>query len=157
MKIFIAFLLLSSSAFAASPKTEKLVLAEYKLSVYFSPSPYTETVSVLEDGTMVKSVHYSRQNKADTKVVFGKLNAEATKTLSALTLAVDSNEPLVDANEGQPVCMDAPSSQITVTQGDNLVVTQRNFSCHTSEMDSGVAIKINSTMEAVVTLSNLVK
>lgn len=147
----IAALFMSISAHAA----EELVKYEYNAG--FSIRPGSETVTLTADGKVIlKSKYLNRQTGQyeTTVAVVARLNPDRVTAIKGLLPQIKESD-LINQNEGEPMCTDAPSSQLRVVEGNRNVTFGRYASCHTWKNEQPPAVQLKNVMDGLVELSRI--
>ena len=95
----------------------------------FSPDPSTKTLYVDITGRVILNVKSYRTNQV-TVANLAQLSNEALQNLTAKVNALSLDLKLVDLSEGQPMCMDAPSTEVIATVQNRDLTIHRQAGCH---------------------------
>lgn len=142
----------SSSPILNSPTP----VAQYRLNVPFAPETGSETVTIMDDGTVVHKAYFRNHSN----VVTININ-ETIATLDLARLAVLVSKAstilasdLVDPNAGQPPCLDAPTKAYTVFQNGVEVEIETLYGCHHAENVTEEARTIATVLKGLVALAH---
>ena len=128
------------------------ILIKYVINSGFSPNPTIQTVYVDQIGRVVNTVKVLRTGQVKTAML-AELTADGLKSLNEKINSIPADAILVDANEGEPRCTDAPSSTISVRlKGQDVPVFQR-AGCHNLAVETGRANELRDIMFGLISLT----
>ncbi len=120
----------------------------------FVPVPALKTVYVDVTGRVISTVQVYRNGLSAPKVtVLAQLTAEALKNLKEVTGAIKADAKLVDLNEGEPMCTDAPSTEVAVVINGKDVVVHNTSGCHEFSIQDYRAQMLKQLMEGFQNLT----
>lgn len=120
----------------------------------FAPVPALKTIYVDVTGRVISTVQVYRNGLSTPKVtVLAQLTAEALKNLKEVTGAIKGNAKLVDLNEGEPMCTDAPSTEVSVAVNGKDVVVHSTSGCHEFSIQDYRAQMLKELMEGFQNLT----
>jgi hypothetical protein len=126
-----------------------------KLEQYsgFAPVPSQKTIYIDVTGRVISSVKEFRTSKVTTKNL-AQLSNESLSNLKLVVseVAAQAGE-LVDLNSGEPMCMDAPSSALSVVVDGEDVALRRIENCHTMSIQDYRAERLSQLLEGFQTLA----
>lgn len=128
------------------------ILVKYVLNSGFSPNPTIQTLYVDKVGRVVNTVKVLRTGQVKTTVV-AELTADGLKNLKDTVASVPVDAKLVDANEGEPRCTDAPSSAISVRVENQDVVVFQRAGCHNFSVETSSAYELRDLMQGLLSLT----
>ena len=118
----------------------------------FSPNPGSRTLYVDVTGRIINVNHTFRDNKTTTTNL-GQMSAAALKNLSDKVAAIHAHATLVDEKAGEPMCTDAPSSDVVVTVNNQDVSIHRHAGCHEFSLENNEDYALTALMEGLQTLA----
>ena len=128
------------------------ILVKYVIGSGFSPNPTLQTLYVDQIGRVVNTVKVLRTGQVKTTVL-AELTADGLKNLNEKINDIPADAKMVDANEGEPSCMDAPTSTISVrVQNRDVAVFQRT-GCHNLINETSSAYELRDMMFGFISLS----
>lgn len=128
------------------------VLVKYVISSGFSRNPTVQTLYVDKIGRVVNSVKVLRTGEVKTATV-AELTAEGLKNLQDTVNNITADAKLVDANDGEPRCTDAPSSAISVRVENRDVVVFSRAGCHNYSVETSAAYELRNLMQGLLSLT----
>lgn len=128
------------------------ILAKYVIASGFSPNPTIQTLYVDQIGRVVNSVKVVRTGQVKTTVL-AELTADGLKNLNAKINSIEAEAKMVDANEGEPSCMDAPTSTISVRVKNKDVAVFQRTGCHNLIVETSAAYDLRDMMFGFISLS----
>ena len=129
------------------------VLVKYVIGSGFSPNPTVQTLYVDQIGRVINSVKVVRTGQVKT-VLLAELTAEGLKNLNEKIATIPVDVKLVDANEGEPSCMDAPSSTVSVRIKNQDVTVYQRTGCHNLTAETGRAYELHALMLGLLSLTH---
>lgn len=128
------------------------IVIKYVIGSGFSPNPTLQNLYIDKIGRVINSVKVLKTNLVTTTQV-AQLSPEALKNLNEKIVSIPVTAKLVDANEGEPRCMDAPTSTISVVvQNHDVPVFQRS-GCHNLTTEEGSSSELRELMMAFLGLT----
>ncbi len=127
------------------------ILVKYVIASGFSPNPTIQTLSVDQVGRIVNSVKVVRTGQVKTTVL-AELTAEGLKHLNEKINSIEVDAKMVDANEGEPSCMDAPTSTISVRVKNRDVAVFQRTGCHNLIVETSTAYNLRDIMFGFISL-----
>lgn len=127
------------------------ILIKLQQNTGFAPVPFTKTLYVDVTGRVISSTQNFRSDKA-VVVNIATLSAEALKNLNELVSGIEVNAELVDANQGEPMCMDAPTTEVSIVVNAKDVVVNRLAGCHKFSVQDYRAERLTQLMEGLANL-----
>jgi hypothetical protein len=119
----------------------------------FAPVPSSKTLYIDVTGRVLLTVKQFNNSEAAT-VNLAQLSQEALVNLKALVTGLASQKgKLVDLNNGEPMCMDAPSSSLSVSANGKNMVVRRLEGCHTISLQDYRAEQLSQLMEGLESLA----
>lgn len=129
-----------------------VILIKYVIGSGFSPNPTLKTLYVDSVGRVIDSVKIIRTGKANVTQV-AQLSPEALQSLNDKIATIPADAKLIDADEGEPHCSDAPTSIISVVvQGKNVPVFERS-GCHNLAVEEVDARRLTDIMQGFLNLT----
>lgn len=128
------------------------ILLKYQQNSGFSPRPSNQVITVDSKGK-VSSLETFSQDNTSKKIDIAQLSSASMKTLKAQIATVKGESQLVDENENQPRCMDAPSTTVSIVKADQDLVISAWESCHTYKLYEGDAVNLANLMNGFATLA----
>ena len=128
------------------------VLVKYVIGSGFSPNPREQTLSVDKSGRVINTIKNLR-NAQVTTTQLAQFSLEGLKNLNDKIAAVPLDLKLVDENEGEPKCLDAPSSSIIVSTENREVVIAQRASCHNFVAQISSTYDLRDLMLGLVSLT----
>ncbi len=129
------------------------ILVKYVVGSGFTPNPTLQTLYVDVTGRVLNNVKSYRTNKSTTTEV-AVLSAEALKSLKAKVAAVPADAKLIDLQDGQPMCTDAPSASVIASVKNQDVTVYQRSGCHDFAVESSVATELKEIMLGLANLAN---
>lgn len=128
------------------------IVIEYVAGSGFSPNPTLQTLYVDKIGRVINSVKVLRSGRVTTTLL-AQLSPEALKNLLGQIATVPADAKLVDENENEPRCMDAPGSSIIVKVQNRDVTVYQRSGCHTLSIQEGNAYQLRDIMMGFASLT----
>ena len=128
------------------------ILIKFVQSTGFSPEPSVKTLYVDVTGRVINSNKQIKTGKV-VNTAIAQLSPEALKSLVSKVATIPADAKLIDQNEGEPRCMDAPTSSITVTTKGQEVVVYQFIGCHTLSVQSGYSSQLYEVMMGFLSLA----
>lgn len=129
------------------------ILVKYVIGSGFSPNPTVQTLYVDQIGRVVNTVKVLRTGQIKTTVL-AELTADGLKNLKEKINSIPADAKLVDANEGEPRCTDAPTSTISVRVKYQDVVVFERAGCHNLSVETSSAYELREIMQGLVSLTH---
>lgn len=143
--------LLISTLLTLSATAQAEIIARYDLTPGYTPRPVQRALLLEHTGKVT-------QTSKDLRT--GAVQSEEVLTLSKTTLRKVqeyihhvSDAKLIDEQEGQPMCYDTPTVQVSVKKGTAMKVVSKNFRCHVFKLADDTQIQIVDVMKSLVTLA----
>lgn len=128
------------------------ILIKYVIGSGFSPNPTLKTLYVDRVGRVIDSVKILHTGKVKLTQV-AQLSADALQNLNDKIATIPADAKLIDADEGEPRCTDAPTSTIAVVvQGKDVPVFERS-GCHNLAVEEGDAHRLTDIMKGFLNLT----
>ena len=128
------------------------ILVEYVQNSGFSPEPTTNTVYIDGAGRVMAAVQ-SHTTGLNSQKELARLSPAALASLQRGIESIDVKLKLIDRNEGQPQCTDAPTSAVVAFIAGAAQTLSQNAGCHSFEVNDVHAIAMSELMHGLVGLS----
>ena len=101
----------------------------------FEMNPQHKTIFIDSSGAVTEWVlNYNSQKTRIEKL--GTLSAYALKQIRRDIKQIKAGDNLIDANEGGPICMDAPATLVDIYIGGKIKTIYKQQNCHEWRLDS---------------------
>lgn len=149
---FNAFAGLGNDGPSATPKPKvPAIVAEVVVACGFCPKPGAQGVRIYDNG-LVASFASTRGEK-EKLTTLAQLEESATRKLIELAESMPSEE-LIDQQEGQPMCMDAPTTTYLVHRiNGTRQKLEQQVNCHTHTLQYNQGKSIVGLLEGFLNIS----
>ncbi|MCC2677811.1 MAG: hypothetical protein K0R29_387 [Pseudobdellovibrio sp.] len=130
------------------------ILVKMVIHPGFVPVPALKTIYVDVTGRVISAVQVYRNGLSTPKVtVLAQLTEQALKNLNEVVAAIPADAKLVDLQAGEPMCTDAPSTEVVVTVNGKDVVVHHTSGCHEFSIQDYRAQMLKELMEGFQNLT----
>lgn len=120
----------------------------------FAPVPVLRTIYVDVTGRVISTVQVYRNGMSAPKVtILAQLTQEALNNVKEIVNAIPADAKLVDLQAGEPMCTDAPSTEVVVAKNGQDVVVHNFAGCHEFSIQDYRANMLKELMEGFQNLT----
>lgn len=134
-------------------KPSTSILLKYQINIGFSPDPAVETLTIDSEGKVLSSTEYFK-TKEKTLIEVAQLSHIVLNRIIERIKTIPAETKLVDDQEGGPICMDAPSSFVSLFSEGIEIRIYENQGCHISKSFDGEATSLTALILGLVAISH---